>query len=119
MAIIKQYHKDTHTTYVYKSESYWDSERKQARSKRKCIGKIDPETGEIVPTGRRGKKSTKDTADIGSGEYAKLIELNEDAKKQIVTLTAKVDTLEKELAEQTQRNRILENKLQKIHEIAQ
>ncbi|MBQ7445848.1 MAG: hypothetical protein IJS71_07960 [Clostridia bacterium] len=28
----------------------------QARSKRRCIGKIDKETGEIVPTGERGRK---------------------------------------------------------------
>ena len=46
MAIIKQYHKDTDTTYVYESTSYWDPEKKQARSDRKCIGKIDPVTGE-------------------------------------------------------------------------
>ena len=54
MAIIKQYHKDTDTTYVYESISYWDEEKKQSRSKRRVIGKLDPETGEIIPTGRRG-----------------------------------------------------------------
>lgn len=36
-------------TYVYESESYWDSEKKQPRSKRKLIGHVDPETGETVP----------------------------------------------------------------------
>ena len=45
MAIIKQYHKDTDTTYVYESISYWDEEKKQSRSKRRVIGKLDPETG--------------------------------------------------------------------------
>ena len=33
MAIIKQYHKDTDTTYVYESISYWDEEKKQWISK--------------------------------------------------------------------------------------
>lgn len=56
MAIIKQYHKDTDTTYVYESLSYWDKDKQQSRSKRKLLGKIDPETGEIVPTGKRGRK---------------------------------------------------------------
>ena len=56
MAIIKQYHKDTDTTYVYESISYWDEEKKQSRSKRRVIGKLDPETGEIIPTGRRGRR---------------------------------------------------------------
>ena len=54
MAIIQQYHKDTDTTYVYESESYWVPELGQSRSRRKCIGKIDPATGEIVPCGKRG-----------------------------------------------------------------
>ena len=57
MAIIKQYHKDTDTTYVYESISYWDEEKKQSRSKRRVIGKLDPVTGEIVPTGKRGRRS--------------------------------------------------------------
>lgn len=55
MAIIKQYHKDTDTTYVYESTSYWDSEKGQSRSKRTLLGKIDPATGEIIPTGKRGR----------------------------------------------------------------
>ena len=59
MAIITQYHKDTDTTYVYESISYWDPEKQQSRSKRRVIGKIDPETGETVPTGKRGRKKAK------------------------------------------------------------
>ena len=30
MAIVKQYHKETDTTYVYESNSYWDAEKKQS-----------------------------------------------------------------------------------------
>ncbi len=33
MTIIKQYHKDTDTTYVYESISYWDAEKRQSRRK--------------------------------------------------------------------------------------
>ena len=55
MALIRQYHKDTDTTYVYESESYWDPDKKQSRSRRKVVGKVDPETGEIIP--RRSGKS--------------------------------------------------------------
>ena len=42
------------TTYVYDSVSYWDKDLKQPRSKRKLIGKLDPDTGEVVPTGKKG-----------------------------------------------------------------
>ena len=57
MAIIKKYNKANKTTYVYDSVSYWDKEKQQPRSKRKLIGKIDPATGEIVPTAGRGKRT--------------------------------------------------------------
>ena len=63
MAIIKQYHKDTDTTYVYESTYYYDENSKQSRSKRKVIGKIDKETGEIIPTGKRGRKKKSPIAD--------------------------------------------------------
>ena len=55
-SIIKKFNKQTGITYVYESESYWDKEKKQPRSRRKLIGKIDGETGEIVPTGGRGNR---------------------------------------------------------------
>ena len=56
MAIVKSKNKKTGITYVYESESYWDKEKKQPRSKRTLIGKIDEATGEIIPTGKSGKK---------------------------------------------------------------
>ena len=63
-SIIKKLNKQTGVTYVYESESYWDKEKKQPRSKRKLIGRIDEETGEIVPTGGRGKTKKREAADV-------------------------------------------------------
>jgi len=37
-------------TYVYESSGYWDKEKQQARNLRTCIGKLDPVTGEIIPS---------------------------------------------------------------------
>lgn len=68
VAIIKKYNASNKTTYVYESVSYWDKEKQQPRSKRKLIGKIDPETGEIVPTASRGRKPK--TALSGIEEHA-------------------------------------------------
>jgi len=53
MSIVKVYNKARNVTYVYESVSYWDKELKQPRSHRKLIGRIDPLTGDIVPTGKR------------------------------------------------------------------
>lgn len=52
MAILK-YANQSGTVYAYEATYEWDPVRQQSRSKRKCIGKVDPETGEIIPTGTR------------------------------------------------------------------
>ena len=59
MAIVKQYDKRSGNTYVYESTSYWDKEKKQPRSRRKLIGRLDPETGNVVPTDGRGKRRSQ------------------------------------------------------------
>ena len=46
------------TIYVYESESYWDSGKKQPRSRRKLIGHEDPETGMVVPNRGYSKELT-------------------------------------------------------------
>jgi hypothetical protein len=61
MSIVKHTDKRSGITYVYESESYWDKEKKQPRSKRTLIGKIDDETGEIIPTGKSGRKKADNT----------------------------------------------------------
>jgi hypothetical protein len=58
MSIVNHKDKRTGVTYVYESESYWDKEKKQPRSKRSLIGKLDEATGEIIPTGTSGRKKT-------------------------------------------------------------
>ena len=63
MAIVKQLDKRSGITYVYESVSYWDREKKQPRSKRTLIGRLDPATGEIVPTDGRGKRRAQKETD--------------------------------------------------------
>lgn len=67
MAIIKQLDKRSGITYVYESQSYWDKELKQPRSNRKLIGKLDPDTGEIVPTGKKGRTKQDQDPEKKSG----------------------------------------------------
>ena len=55
MAIVKVHNKARNITYVYESVSYWDKDLKQPRSHRKLVGRLDPDTGEVVPTGKRTK----------------------------------------------------------------
>jgi transposase len=44
--------KATGVSYVYEYVSYWDKEKKQGRNKQVCIGKLDPATGELIPSKR-------------------------------------------------------------------
>lgn len=67
MLVVYQKDKRSGITYAYESNAWWDKEKKQSRSKRKLIGRVDVETGEIVPTDGRMKKSK----DAQSGTPAK------------------------------------------------
>jgi len=58
LGIIYWINKKTGIKYAYSNEAYWDKEKQQSRAKRKLLGKVDPVTGEIVPT--RGYTKRKD-----------------------------------------------------------
>ena len=45
--------KKTGAVYVYSVESYWDKEKKAPRNRQTCLGRLDPETGEVIPSKRR------------------------------------------------------------------
>lgn len=59
---VHQVNKKTGVTYVYEATATWDKEKKQPRNKQVCIGKIDPVTGEFVPSKRLVNKPTNDSA---------------------------------------------------------
>ncbi|MEN2316363.1 IS1634 family transposase [Lacticaseibacillus paracasei] len=44
-------------TYAYDSKSHWDKEKQRSRSTQRLIGRVDPVTGEIVPTDGRNRKA--------------------------------------------------------------
>ena len=56
MAQVKQLDKRSGITYVYESVAHWDKEKRQSRAVRKLIGRLDPKTGEVLPTDGRGKR---------------------------------------------------------------
>ena len=89
MAIIKQYHKDTDITYVYESASYWDANKQQSRSKRKLLGKLDPETGEVIPTGSRGRKHKETPASSDKRIDAEVREKDERIRELTIALAQK------------------------------
>lgn len=120
-SIIKKLNKQTGVTYVYESESYWDKEKKQPRSKRKLIGKIDEQTGEIIPTsGRKGRKKQEltqipeTTCIDGNALKALCMEQAEELRRKEEELSA----LEKQVMELTLSVNEYKRRLLKIEELS-
>lgn len=117
MAIIKQYHRDTNTTYVYESISYWDAEKGQSRSRRKCIGKIDPDTGEIIPTGKRGRKKKEPHPGTAGQEPDRVDPHYEELLKENLLFKSRITELEKKCASITAEKESLQAAMQQISRI--
>ena len=64
MAVIYQTDTRSGITYAYEAEYHWDKKKKQSRSVRKLIGRVDKETGEIVPTDGRMKRNKDVQSDM-------------------------------------------------------
>lgn len=56
MKVIYQKDHRSGITYAYEATYYWDKEAKKHRSKRKLIGRLNEETGEVIPTDGRCRK---------------------------------------------------------------
>ena len=49
---VNHVNKTTGVTYVYEYTAFWDKEKKQSRNKQVCVGKLDPVSGEFIPSKR-------------------------------------------------------------------
>jgi hypothetical protein len=96
MAIIYQHDKRTGLTYAYESHSYWDKEKKTSRAKRTLIGRLDSETGEIVPTDGRNKKDKVKKETPRESDYKRLYE---SLQKKCAAQEILIAALQKELSE--------------------
>lgn len=59
MGIIFQTNKQTGITYAYENQAYWDKNKQQSRARRTLIGKVDPQTSEIIPTRQYKKEAAE------------------------------------------------------------
>lgn len=55
MSTTKSYNKHTNTYYAYETAYEWDEERQKKVQRKRCIGKFDLSTGEIIPNGKVGR----------------------------------------------------------------
>ncbi len=97
MALVKATNKKSGITYVYESESYWDKEKKQPRNKRKLIGKIDPETGEIIPTRNHISDVPTDSGNLPES-IAELKKICHSYEKKLSKQDEKIQALNDEIS---------------------
>lgn len=119
-SIIKRLNKQTGITYVYESESYWDKEKKQPRSRRKLIGKIDEETGEIVPTGGKGRSKKNSLTNLPEtvSDGKELENLCRKQADQIRQDDLEISALKKQVMELTLSINEYKRRLSKIEELS-
>lgn len=110
MSITKSYNKHTDTYYAYDTTYVWDETLQKKVQKKVCVGKFDPETGEIIPNARRGRppknnptagrktlsESKSQQCDIPSirGELSALNSEIHDIGQSLAGLVAKLQFLE-------------------------
>jgi len=94
-SIVYQVDKKTGAKYAFESVSYWDKDKKQPRSKRKYLGKVDPETGDIIPSrGRSSHSEENNSLDAEEmqalhNEIREKDKTREELRREIEDLTAK------------------------------
>ena len=95
MGIVYQTDKRSGITYAYENKAYWDKEKKQSRSKRTLIGRVDPETGKIIPTDGRCKKLSPSHQDDSSYQMPKTLK---ECREEIRRLLEENQSLKEKLA---------------------
>ena len=95
MGIVFQTDKRSGITYAYENKAYWDKEKKQSRSKRTLIGRVDPETGKIIPTDGRCKKRSPSHQDGSTYQMPKTLK---ECRTEIMRLLEENRSLKEQLA---------------------
>ena len=96
MAIVYQKDKRSGITYAYESKSFWDKEKKMSRAKRTLIGRVDPETGKIIPTDGRCRKLSPDYQEDSAYQMPKTLK---ECRAEILRLLDENKALKEQLAQ--------------------
>lgn len=64
MSLVHLKNKNNGVAYVSESTGYWDKEKQQARNHRKCIGKLDPVTDELISSKKNENEDNESSLPI-------------------------------------------------------
>lgn len=97
VGIVYQTDKRSGITYAYENQSFWDPELKRSKSKRKLIGRVDPETNEIIPTDGRCKK--RSPSYVPNNEEYQMPKTVKELKEEVIRLLKENAELKRQLAD--------------------
>lgn len=96
MGIVYQKDKRTGITYAYESKAVWDKEKKQSRAKRRLIGRVDPDTGQVIPTDGRGRKRSP-YYDPDNDHKSEMPHTVKELREEVLRLRAENETLKEKI----------------------
>jgi predicted RNase H-like nuclease (RuvC/YqgF family) len=119
MAIVYVTNKKTGKKYAYESVSVWNPELKQPRAKRKYLGVVDEETGEIIPSSKkRGRKPNPDKNKAeNENENEEKASSRRTYKKMVEDMQKIIASRDDEIKQLKAANRKLTSKLNRIESI--
>ena len=95
MSIVRYTNKKTGAVTLYESTSHYDPVTKQSRPIRKYLGRLDPETGELIPSTKRKKKET--TPAQASSTDLELKAALEEKTRECMDMARRIKVLEDEI----------------------
>ena len=108
--IVYQTDKRTGIKYAYESVSYWDKDKKQPRSKRKYLGKVDPVSGKIITSQSKKRSLTRLGQEENDACGPDIMQL----QKELLEKDARIETFRKELESSAARCRKAEALISRI-----
>ena len=120
-SIVFQHDKRAGVTYAYSSESYYDPDLKQSRSRRTLIGRVD-EDGNIVPTSGKRKafmeKQKTDPDEKSAPAKPKKEPHQTVVNNELVKLKQQNKELKDEIRKLEKENQQLRAALEQVHSIS-
>ncbi len=106
-SIVYHFDKKSGNKYAYESQSYRDPVTKKTKTKRTYLGRVHPETGDIMPKTELGKRNRQ----ISTRAMEMLFE---DARRRTQSLTEEVESLRKEISSLREQSKADNEFLQEI-----
>ncbi len=97
-SVVYQKNKSNGNVYAYESVSYRDPVSRKPKSKRTYLGRVDPDTGMIIPKGKDGKRNRSK-----SEKYAR--KLPDDFLEEMELLKKQNADLQNEVADLRKKNK--------------